>query len=145
MRALRNFEEFLKEGIVRRITPDISRSNFLKIEVAKSYAFLMKLVNTFKIDNQNANSIIKLCYDVTMESIRIKMLSQGYSSSGNFSHEAEVSYLRKMDFLEEEVLFVNELRYFRNSIIYYGKILDKEYATKIFNFLKKIKGKLGLN
>ncbi len=138
---LKEFEEFVKKGIVKKITPDFSRAEFLKNEVKKSYLFLQKLVKVFKIDDQNANSIIKLCYDIIMESIRIKMLEKGYKFSGNFSHEAEVSYLRKIGFLENEVLFVNELRYFRNSIIYYGKILDENYAKKVVSFLHKIKHK----
>ncbi len=114
MRFLKKFEDFVQGGIIKKITPDFSRAEFLKKESEKSYLFIQKLVKVFKIDNQNANSIVKLCYDIIMESIRIKMLEKGYKSVGNFSHEAEVSYLRKMNFLENEVLFVNELRYFRN-------------------------------
>jgi len=142
MKSLKEFEEFVKEGIVKKITPDFSRAEFLKSESEKSYLFLQKLIKFFNINNQNANSIIKLCYDIIMESIRIKMLEKGYKSSGNSSHEAEVSYLRKMEFSENEVLFVNELRYLRNSIVYYGKILDKDYAEKVVNFLNKIKKNL---
>ena len=45
------------------------------------------------IDDDNANSIVKDCYDIIMELIRAKLLLDGYSSSGQFAHEAEVSYL----------------------------------------------------
>jgi shikimate kinase len=37
---------------------------------------------------------------------------------------------------------LNELRFFRNGITYYGKILDKEYATKVYYFLMKFKEKI---
>ena len=73
-----------------------------------------------------------------MELIRAKLLLEGYSSSGNYAHEAEISYLTEMKFLENDISFLNELRYFRNSITYYGKILDKEYAKKVYDFLNKI-------
>ncbi|MEK6842700.1 MAG: hypothetical protein AABX84_02695, partial [Nanoarchaeota archaeon] len=57
-------------------------------------------------------------------------------------HEAEISYLKKLGFPDSEISFLNELRYFRNSITYYGKILDKEYAEKVYVFLNKIIAKL---
>ena len=45
-------------------------------------------------------------------------------------------------FHENDVAFLNELRYFRNSVNYYGKILDKEYAEKVYSFLNKVIAKL---
>jgi len=33
---------------------------------------------------------------------------------------------------------MNQLRYFRNGIKYYGKVLDKEYAEQIVSFLNRI-------
>ena len=77
-----------------------------------------------------------------IEIIRAKLLLEGYSFSGNYAHEAEISYLKKLGFPDNEVSFLNELRYFRNSIMYYGKILDKEYAEKVLDFLNKIHSKL---
>ena len=65
------------------------------------------------------------------------MLKKGFSAASNGTHEAEVSYLSKMGFKEKDVLFVDQLRYSRNSITYYGKILDKEYAEIVFSFLNK--------
>jgi len=73
-----------------------------------------------------------------MELLRARLLLEGYNSSGSYSHEAEVSYMKNLKFSENEIIFMNELRYFRNSITYYGKILDEEYALKVFNFLEKI-------
>ena len=72
-----------------------------------------------------------------MELVRANMLVSGYSCSGNFAHEAEVSYLRILGFSKSEVEFMNEARFLRNSIIYYGKILNEEYANTFYNFLDK--------
>ena len=77
-----------------------------------------------------------------MELIRAKLFLDGYSSSGNYSHEAERSYLKNLGFPETEISFLNELRYFRNSIIYYGKVLNEEYAKKVYKFFKEIYPKL---
>ncbi|MFA4887273.1 MAG: hypothetical protein WC595_03605 [Candidatus Nanoarchaeia archaeon] len=63
------------------------------------------------------------------------MLTAGYNSEK--SHEAEVAYLKKINFQEKDILFMNELRYYRNGIKYYGKKLDSEYAQKVLTFMKE--------
>jgi len=63
------------------------------------------------------------------------MLFDGYKTD---SHEAEVSYMKILEFSENEVNFMNQLRYYRNGIKYYGTILDEEYAKKVFEFVNKI-------
>ena len=89
---------------------------------------------SIKLSDVNANMFIRLCYDILMELIRSKMLLDGYNASGQGAHEAEVSYLRLLNFKENQIQFFNSLRYFRNGIIYYGKIMDKEYAQKVIDF-----------
>ena len=94
------------------------------------------------VNDNNANSIVKDCYDIIMELVRAKLLLTGYSSAGQFAHEAEVSYLKKLGFSDNEVSFLNDLRYFRNSVVYYGKILGIEYADQVVKFTRKIYPKL---
>ena len=142
MRAVRKFEEFIAEGIVKRQSPDISRANFLFSESEKSHKFLKTIIADYGATNDNANSIIRLCYDILMEIIRASMLKKGFKSSGQGAHEAEVSYLRELGFGETDVLFADQLRYFRNGIVYYGKILDAQYAKKVIEFLEKTYPKL---
>lgn len=77
-----------------------------------------------------------------MELIRARMLREGFNSVGKGAHEAEVVYLRKLGFKSSEVEFADQLRYYRNGIIYYGKTFDEEYAEKVIRFLEKVKGKL---
>jgi hypothetical protein len=142
VRIIRKFDEFLSEEIARKQAPDNSRANFLVKESEKSHIFLKKLVNDYKITNENANSIVRLCYDILMEMIRAAMLRKGFSSSGKGAHEAEVSYARNMGFSENDIMFIDQLRYFRNGIVYYGKALDAEYAIEVFDFLEKAYPKL---
>jgi len=39
-------------------------------------------------------------------------------------------------FKEQEVQFADQVRFFRNGILYYGTVLDKEYAEKVIEFTK---------
>ena len=142
MRAIRAFEEFLREGVVKRQRPDKSRAEFLVRESENNYAFLSKLVEKMGINEENANSIVKICHDIIMELIRAKMLLYGFNASGLGAHEAEVSYLRKLGFKESDVQFADQVRYFRNGMLYYGTILSKESTEKIFDFVKEIHPKL---
>ncbi|MEK6841400.1 MAG: hypothetical protein AABX45_02295 [Nanoarchaeota archaeon] len=142
MKPIKNFNDFLKEGIVKKQSPDLSRANFLIKESQKSYFFVNSLIKNLGLNDDNANSIIKLCYDIIMGFIRAKMLKYGYNAVGQGAHEAEVSYLRSIGFNENDVQFADQLRYFRNGIMYYGKMFDKEYAKQVLNFLNKIINKL---
>ena len=142
MKLPKEFEYYVNEGIIKKIRPDKPRAEFFKKESEVSLEGLKERVEIIGINDKNANSIIKDCYDVIMEMIRAKLLLDGYSSSGSYAHEAEISYLKTLGFLENESYFLNELRYFRNSVTYYGKILDKEYAEKVLKFMKKIYPKI---
>ncbi len=142
MKLPKPFREYEKEGIIRKGSPDKSRSEFLANEAGNSFEGLKERIDKIGINDKNSNSIIKDCYDIMMELIRAKMLIKGYKSSGLYAHEAEVSYSKELGFSDIEISFLNELRYFRNGITYYGKILDKEYAEKVLEFLNKVRKKL---
>ena len=138
MKAIRNFEDFINDNIVKIQKPDKSRAEFLIKEAENSYSFLKEKINKIGLNNNNANDYIKSCYDILMELIRAKMLLKGYNASGFGAHEAEVSYLRVMGFKEINVQFIDQLRFFRNGMLYYGTILDREYAGKVIKFLNNI-------
>lgn len=137
MKAVMHFEDFIKEGIVKLQKPDRSRAEFLVKEAKNSYEILQELIAKINLKNENANMFVRSCYDILMELIRAKMLLKGYNTSGFRAHEAEVSYLRKLGFKEVDVQFADQMRYFRNGMLYYGTMLDKEYAEKVIKFTKK--------
>lgn len=138
MRAIKQFNEFIEQGIVKKQTPDKQRAGFLVSEAEREFNYIFKLISKLGIENENANDIIKNCYDIILGIIRAKMLMQGYNASGQGAHESEVSYLRTLGFDEKDVQFLDQIRYFRNGMLYYGKRLDKEYAEKVIEFTKKI-------
>jgi hypothetical protein len=138
MMPLKTFDEYVKEGTTRKQSPDKLRARFLITESKESYDVLIYFIEKIGLIDSNANYVIKNAYDIIMELIRAKMLSDGFSTTGKGAHEAEVSYMAKIGFGAKDVDFANELRYFRNGILYYGKKFDKEYATKVLAFLKRI-------
>lgn len=137
MRAVRDFEEFVKEGIVKKQSPDKPRAEFLVKEAENAFSLLKKMNEKIGLSDETANMFIKSCYDILMELIRAKMLLSGYNATGTGAHEAEVSYLRKIGFSETNIQFYDTLRYFRNGMLYYGTVLDREYAEKVIKFTKE--------
>jgi len=137
MRYLKPFEEFLKEGVIKKVAINRERAKSLVLGAERKMSSLKEYLEKIGIKDENANDYVEYCYNILMNLIRAKLLLDGYSSSGNYSHEAEISYLRKLEFKEIEVQFMNEMRYLRNSILYYGQFLDKEYAEKVIDFLNK--------
>lgn len=142
MKPVRNFEEFIKEGIVKKQSIDESRAEFLIKESKNSYDNLLEKIQKIKLTASNANDFVKSCYDILMEMIRAKMLLKGYNASGQGAHEAEVAYMRALGFSEKDVQFADQMRYFRNGMLYYGTSLDEEYAEIVIEFTKRIYLKL---
>jgi hypothetical protein len=138
MKAIKHFEEFLREGVVKTCYPDKSRANFLIKESVKDYKFINEFLEKIGLRDDNANTLIKSTHDAIMGMIRAKMLINGFNASGSHAHESEVAYLRLMEFNENEVQFMDQLRYSRNGTMYYGIVFDKEYAERVLNFLRKI-------
>ncbi len=138
MRVVRNFDEFIRENVVKKQSIDRSRAEFLLKESENSYTLLVEMMQKIQLSDTNANLFIKSCYDIMMEVIRAKMLLQGYNASGVCAHEAEVSYLRFLGFDEKDVRFTDQIRFFRNGMLYYGTILDKVYAEKVIEFTKRV-------
>ena len=137
MNQVKNFKEFIERGIVKKQFPNKSRAEFLINESKRSYNFLLELIKKIGATDESANNIVKSCYDLLMELIRAKMLAEGYNASGYKAHEAEVSYMRILGFNENDVQFTDQMRFFRNGMLYYGTILDKEYAEKVIEFTNK--------
>ena len=60
----KEFENYLQRGIVRKSTPDNPRAQFLIKESETSLEGLKERIKIIGINDKNANSIIKDCYDV---------------------------------------------------------------------------------
>lgn len=138
MKAIKRFDEFIKQGIVRKTNVNLDRARSLILESERKMNSLKERLEKIGIKDENANDYIEYSYDILMLLVRAKLYSQGYNASGLNAHEAEVSYMKILGFDEQEVQFVDKMRYFRNGILYYGTLLDKEYAEKVVEFTKKM-------
>jgi len=142
MRLVRQFREYVADGAVRRVSADAERSKSLLAESERRMRSLKEKIEKLGVSDENANDYVEYCYDLLMHAVRASMIAEGYNASGQGAHEAEVAYLRVLNFSEADVQFADQLRYHRNGILYYGKSLDAEYAEKAISFVKKHHPKL---
>ncbi|MFH1399049.1 MAG: hypothetical protein ABIG95_02975 [Candidatus Woesearchaeota archaeon] len=139
---MKSFHEYVKEGTMKRISPDIQRAKSLQLEAERKLHSLKEKIGKVGIRDDNANDYVEYCYDIIMVLIRAVLYTKGYSSGGAGAHEAEVSYLLDFGFSENEVDFADKLRYFRNGILYYGKRFDKDYALRVIAYTKRVNSKI---
>src|SRR3989344_4171277 len=139
---IKTFEEYIQRGIIKKISRDNQRAKSLIIESERKMNSLKEKLEKISIKNENANDFVEYCYDIMMIRIRAKLLLEGYSSSGQGAHEAEVSYTKHLGLNDNDIQFLDQIRYYRNGILYYGTQLDKEYAEKVIQFINKIYPKL---
>ncbi len=142
MRAIKSFDEFIENGTIKKISFDKERAKSLILEAERKFNSLQEMIKKIRISDDNSNDYIEYCYNIIMLLIRAKMFGAGYTSSGQGAHEAEVSFTRGLGFTESQIQFLDQLRFFRNGILYYGKRFDKEYAEKVIDFTKKTYEKL---
>jgi len=64
MNRVKDFEEFVRKGIVKKQFSDKSRAEFLISESHQSYNYLLELLEKMGITNLNANDYVKKCYDI---------------------------------------------------------------------------------
>ncbi len=138
MRLLRTFEEFLQDGTVAKASPNMPRARSLAVEAGRRKRFLHEMLSKIGMSDDNANYFIESSYDIVISLLRAKMLAAGYISSGKGAHEAEVSFMRKLSFAEIDVRFMNDLRYYRNGILYYGERFDARYGKKAVDFMERM-------
>jgi hypothetical protein len=134
---IKDFEEYLNEGIIIKISIDKQRAYNLILESERKYSILSEMINNLGIDDKKANDYIEFCYNILLFLIRSKMFLEGYYSSGKGAHEAEIAFIKEKGFSDYDLNFLDQLRYFRNGILYYGKRFDAEYAKKVIKFTKK--------
>ena len=142
MKKIKDFDEYVKIGTVKKVKENKQRAESLIIESERKIKSLEERLEKIGIRDDNANDYVEYCYDIIMLLIRAKLYENGYNASGVSAHAAEVSYLHVLGFEDKDIAFLDKIRYFRNGMLYYGTILDKEYAEKVVIFAKKFYEKL---
>lgn len=136
---MNTFESNLKLSVIIKIQPDKSRATYLREDAKKRETHMNKSLAVIELDDTNANYYLELTYDIFMSRLRAKMLEDGFTTSGEGAHEAQISYLEVLKFSQKDIQFMDQLRYFRNGIKYYGKSFSAEYAKKAIEYVKRNK------
>lgn len=107
MRLRRYFDEYVSDGVVKIRTPDTLRARSLTEQAENRNKFLADMSEKIGLTDENANYFIENSYDILISLIRAKLLIDGFGSSGEGAHEAEVAYMRNMGFSEHDARFMN--------------------------------------
>ncbi|MFH1358954.1 MAG: hypothetical protein ABIH37_03645 [archaeon] len=125
------FEDFTKEGNVKKASPDKALVKSLVITANSDLKFLDRL----EINKNSSRKIMVNYYDVLRSILEAISSLDGYKI---YSHEAFTYYLKEKS---EEVLSIkfDRFRKIRNSINYYGKNISidetKENVKDIKNMI----------
>lgn len=113
------------------ISPDIAKSNSL-VNIAFDR---MSFLKTITINSQNASYVFEMYYSSLLEIMHAIVLIKGYNVN---NHVCLGFYLR--DVLKRDDMFriFDDVRYKRNSIVYYGKLLNYEIAKSTLNKLNSM-------
>ncbi len=139
---MKAFEDYLGEGIVYKSSSDVERMRNLILQAERKMRSLLENLEKVGITEDNTNDYVEACYDILLFLVRARMYEEGYVARGQGAHEAEVSFVRNMSVVESDLLFLDRMRYFRNGMLYYGTMVDKEYTEKVIVFTKKLYVKL---
>jgi len=138
-----NWDECISENSALSVSRDIKKSESL----SKISAGRIKFLEKQEINPESASYIFEGFYTSAIEILHALIINYGYKVS---NHICLGYYLR--DKLKRNDLFniFDDLRYKRNSIVYYGKEMEFEIAKKSIvdskNLIKELniilKGKL---
>src|SRR3989344_854662 len=125
------FEDYNKEGQVRRTTKDLSLVKSLVDSAKKDLRFLSEL----EINDDSSRKIMVNYYDVLRSILEAIASIDGYKI---YLHDAFTYYLKEIK--EEEVLAIkfDRFRKIRNSINYYGKSISIDEAKENIEEIKNI-------
>ncbi len=128
------FEDFVKEGSVRKVSPDRQLAKSL-VRIAN---IRLKNLETIDITDDNSFSVIENCYEAIREMTDALMSLKGFKS---YSHEANVEFLRKFYSVNVGYGNINKVdryRRIRNDIKYKGLLTTKYEAEETVKNTKAI-------
>lgn len=128
------FEDFIKEGTVRKVSVDKQLANSL-VRIAM---LRLKNLEPIKVTDENSFSIVENCYEAIREIIDALMSLKGFKS---YSHEANVEFLKKFYSVKigyGNINKVDQYRRIRNDIKYDGLLTTKSEAEDVMKNAKII-------
>ncbi|HLC87228.1 MAG TPA: hypothetical protein VJH65_03060 [Candidatus Nanoarchaeia archaeon] len=124
-----NFEDFIKDGKVRKATPD----KLMAESIIKNTFDDLKFLDGIKLNELSKRKIVSNYYDSLRSLLEVISLLKGYKI---YSHEAFTYFLKEK--LNQEILSFkfDRFRKIRNGLIYYGKSIQLEEAEDIVKEIK---------
>jgi hypothetical protein len=124
------FDDFLKRGLVKRASKDISFSKALILNAQKDLSFL----NELEVNEKSARRLTADYYDVLRIILEAIAILDGYKI---YSHEA-FSYFLSEKGDSVSALKFDRFRKIRNNINYYGADISVEESKEVIEDIKKL-------
>ncbi len=129
----------MKENLIK-VTPDLEKSK----SILKMAETTLEMIQSLNLD-KFASNITKEYYEVIRELLGIILLLDGYRIFGEGSHKRLIEYVEEnyLEFNQEEINLIDNLRIIRNKISYDGFFVEKDYIKRklkdIKSTIKKLK------
>jgi len=125
------FEDFIKEGKVRKATPD----RFMAESIIKNTFEDLKFLEQTKLTELSKRKLVTNYYDSLRSLLEAISILKGYKI---YSHEAFTYFLK--DELHQNILSLkfDRFRKIRNGLNYYGKSIQLNEAKEIIEELNRV-------
>lgn len=123
---MNDFDFYLNEKSVKKISPDLELAKSLINNAEKRFEKMKKL-NLIEFNE----IIFENVYDSLREIADAILATYGFKS---YSHEASISFLKKLKIDSSIILEFDDFRYKRNSSKYYGKQISLASTKEIIGF-----------
>ena len=123
------FEYYIKENLVKKKSVDVNEADALMRKAEERFEFSIK---TREINGNTASFIFEDIYECLREASQSLMSLKGYKP---YSHEALVSFLKSLNFLESDFEMFNRYRILRNKTVYGGERISVEKCKEVLDFL----------
>ena len=130
-----SFKDCIDNSLASKVSVDVFKINSL-VETSKARIIFLE---TLEIKENNASFIFEGYYSSLLEVLHGIILKNEYKIN---NHICLGYFLR--DILKREDLYIlfEDCRYKRNSLVYYGKIMDVDIANKSLKSIKELIKKL---
>lgn len=123
------WNDCLIKKAARKITPDIQRAKSLT-QTAQARMNLVKEIN-----EQNCNFVFEDYYTSLLELLQATAFKAGYNV---LNHICIGFYLRDVLTRQDLYIIFDDLRYKRNSLTYYGKMMEFDVANHAIEKCKQV-------
>ena len=127
----KTWDDCLYEGYANKVSKDPKKAESLK----KTAEGRIKFFSTQKIAEESANYIFEGYYASIVELLHALSISEGYNIS---NHVCIGCFLREVAGKNDLYRLFDDLRYKRNSLVYYGNSMDLEICKDAIEKCKKL-------